>query len=62
MGGEYAHIQHFRAKVKAALRKIKIVYPGLKFGKKQGGIEILPESYPALQPRQVTIDGACKTL
>jgi hypothetical protein len=62
MGGEYAHIQHFRAKVKAALLKIQNVYPGLKLGRKQGGIEILPESLPALQPRHVTIDGMCKSL
>jgi hypothetical protein len=62
VGGEYAEVRNFRLKANAALRKIKIVYPGLKLGKKQGGIEILPESYPALQPRQVTIDGACETL
>ena len=62
MGGEYAHMQHFRAKAKAALTKIKVVYPGLKLGGKQGGIEILPESLPALQPRNMTIDGTCRSL
>jgi hypothetical protein len=62
VGAEYTHLHHFRAKANAALRKIKVVYPGLKLGKKQGGIEILPESYPALQPRQVTLDGTCKIL
>jgi Plasmid encoded RepA protein len=62
MGGEYRQLNDFRRKSKAALRKIKVVYPGLKLGKKQGGIEILPESYPALQSRQVTIDGTCRTL
>jgi hypothetical protein len=62
MGGEYRQLNDFRRKAKAALRKIKVVYPGLKLGKKQGGIEILSESYPALQPRHVTIDGTCKTL
>lgn len=62
MGGEYGRLDNFRAKVKAALLKIRAVYPGLKLGAKQGGIEILPESYPALQPRDVTIDGQCKTL
>jgi hypothetical protein len=56
LGGEYAHIQHFRAKVKAALIKIKVVYPGLKLGRKLGGIEILPESFPVLQPRNLTLD------
>jgi Plasmid encoded RepA protein len=62
LGGEYSHLNDFRRKAKAALRKIKVVYPGLKLGKKQGGIEILPESYPALQPRQVTLNGTYKTL
>jgi len=57
LGGEYAHIQHFRAKVKAALQKIQLVYPGLKLGERQGGIEVLPESLPALQPRGMTIEG-----
>lgn len=62
IGGDYTHMQHFRAKAKAAITKIKTVYPGLKLGGKQGGIEILPQSYPALQPRNMTIDGQCKTL
>jgi len=57
MGGDYEHIQHFRAKVKAALAKIMIVYPKLRLGKRQGGIEVLPESLPALQPRGETIEG-----
>jgi hypothetical protein len=59
MGGNYTGedgLDNFRKKTKAALCKIQNVYPGLKLGRKQGGIEILPESYPALQPRQVTID------
>jgi hypothetical protein len=62
IGGEYGRTDRFRAKAKAALTKIKTVYPGLKLGGKQGGIEILPESYPALQPRNVTIEGTCTTL
>jgi hypothetical protein len=60
IGGNYTGKDghdNFRKKTKTALRKIQNVYPGLKLGKKQGGIEILPESFPALQPRQtVTID------
>jgi hypothetical protein len=62
MGGEYRQLNDFRRKAKAAQRKIKVVYPGLKLGRKQGGIEVLSESYAALQPRQVTIGGTCKTL
>ena len=63
IGGNYGRIDNFRAKAKAAIRKIKVVYPGLKLGAKQGGIEVLPESLTALQPRPAnTIDGVCKTL
>jgi hypothetical protein len=62
LGGEYAYLHHFRAKAKAALRKIQIVYPGLKLGKRIGGIEVLPESYPAIQPRDLTIDGTATRL
>jgi hypothetical protein len=53
IGGNYTGedgLDNFRKKTKAALRKIQNVYLGLKLGKKQGGVEILPESYPALQP------------
>lgn len=52
MGGEYSRIDNFRTKAKAALRKIHVVYPLLKLGDRQGGIAVLPESLPALQPRQ----------
>lgn len=62
-GGSYAMTGDFRRKAQAALRKIRTVYPGLKLGKKQGGIEVLPESLTALQPRPpAIIDGLCKTL
>jgi hypothetical protein len=59
-GGDYGRTDNFRAKAKVALRKIKAVYPGLKIGNKMGGIEVLPESLTALQPRPV--EGACTTL
>jgi hypothetical protein len=42
LGTGYGRVDHFRAKAKGALRKIKAVYPGLKLGPKLGGIEILP--------------------
>jgi hypothetical protein len=62
-GGEYTEVRNFRLKANAALRKIKAVYPGLKLGKRQGGIEILPESLTALQPRLIfTLPNQCKTL
>jgi hypothetical protein len=62
LGAEYARPGDFRRKVKVALRKIKTVYPGLKLGDKQGGIQVLPESWPAIQPRDMTIGGTCKAV
>lgn len=56
MGGEYADIDNFRKKAKAALTKIRAVYTGLKLGKRQGGIEVLAGSQSAIQPRQVRVD------
>ena len=47
-GGDYADIRDFRRKTKAALTKIRQVYPGLILGNKRGGIEILPTSRPAI--------------
>jgi hypothetical protein len=41
IGAEYARPADFRRKAKAALIKIKTVYPGLKLGDKQGGIQAL---------------------
>jgi hypothetical protein len=51
MGGGYKKPTDFRRYAKAALRKIRVVYPNLKLGDRQGGITVLPESLPALQPR-----------
>lgn len=53
-GGEYAQIADFRRKTKAALIKIQAVYPGLWLGEREGGIEVLPESHPAVPPRQAS--------
>jgi len=62
IGSEYAEVRNFRLYANAALKKIKLVYPTLKLGRKQGGIEVLATSYPALQPCNTVIDGECKTL
>ena len=56
MGGEYADIDNFRKKAKAALTKIHAVYPGLKLGKRQGGIEVLVASQSAIQSRNSSIN------
>jgi hypothetical protein len=50
--GDFAE-KNFQKKAAAALRKIMAVYPGLKLGKKQGGIEVLPGSLPAVQLKPV---------
>jgi hypothetical protein len=62
LGAEYSRMSDFRRFAKAALRKIKTVYPGLKLGDRQGGIDVLPESWPAIRPRNFTIEGVCKGL
>jgi len=54
MGGDYADVDNFRKKVKAALIKIRGVYPGLKLSKRVGGIEVASGSFPAIQPRQLS--------
>jgi Plasmid encoded RepA protein len=62
MGGDYKNPDDFRRKAKLALRKIKVVYPGLKLGDRQGGIEVLPRSLTALTPRDMTVDGTWTSL
>jgi hypothetical protein len=57
LGAEYGRIDRFREKAKAALAKIRTVYPGLKLGERIGGIEVMPQSWPAILPRNFTIEG-----
>lgn len=60
LGTEYARPADFRRYAKAALKKIKTVYPHLKLGDRQGGIQVLPESWPSIQPRNPIIKGTVK--
>lgn len=62
LGAEYKHLNNFRSAAKAAIRKIKVVYPGLKLGDRQGGIQVLPESWPSIRPRNPTINGIFRTV
>ena len=62
LGAEYARPSDFRRYAKVALRKIVTVYPGLKLGKKRGGIEVMPDSLTALHPRQAPLQKIRKTL
>lgn len=55
LGTDYANEADFRRKVKAALTKIRTVYPALKLGARMGGVEVLPTSLAAIQPAS-TID------
>ena len=63
LGCDYSNPDDFRRKAKAALRKIKIVYPGLKIGNAQGGLEVLPGA-SAVRPKkarktaEILVDGA----
>lgn len=50
--GEYAE-KNFQKKVAAAMPKVMSVYPVLRLGKKNGGIEVLPESLPSVQVKPV---------
>ncbi|MGH9434905.1 MAG: replication protein RepA [Terriglobia bacterium] len=62
LGAEYSRMNDFRRFAKAALAKIKAVYSGLKLGKRMGGIEVLPQSWPSIQPRNLTIEGMWTSL
>ena len=47
-GTDYANHLDFKRKAKAALRKIQLVYPGMKYSNATGGILLLPSSKPAI--------------
>ncbi len=48
LGTSYADHTDLKKAVKLALNKIAVVYPGLTVGSREGGIEVLPESVPAI--------------
>lgn len=51
-GAEYTRVEDFRRKVKAALARLKLAWPGLNLGERRGGIHILPgaPSVPVKSP------------
>lgn len=51
LGAEYRDPKDFGKKVRAALRKVQLVYPALKLGSLRAGIQIDPKSFPAIQPK-----------
>jgi hypothetical protein len=51
LGTNYAETRDFRKAVNASLLKIQVVYPGLAIGEREGGIEVMPESLPAIASR-----------
>lgn len=59
LGTDYASEADFRRKAKAALTKIRAVYPHLQLGTRMGGIEVLPTSLAAIQPA-ATIDATAR--
>ena len=48
LGTGYTDKADLRRAVKAALLKISAVYPNLAIGEREGGVEVLPESLPAI--------------
>jgi hypothetical protein len=52
LGGDYKSMTKFSQNVKAALLKIKLLYPGLRLGTRRGGLEVLPESATAIAPAE----------
>lgn len=48
LGTNYADPADLRRAVKAAMHKIQAVYLGLVIGEREGGIEIMPDSQPAI--------------
>ncbi len=51
LGTSYADHADLKKAIKECLRKIEAVYPALALGGREGGIEVLPESLPAIDPR-----------
>lgn len=51
LGTSYADTGDLRKSVNDALKKIRTVYPGLVIGPREGGVEVLPESLPAVEAR-----------
>jgi hypothetical protein len=51
LGTGYADTANLRKAIKPALLKIQTVYPDLAIGERDGGIEVLPESLPAISTR-----------
>lgn len=47
-GGNYGDVKDFAKKARAALAKIKRLYPALKLGKRAGGLDILADSLPSV--------------
>jgi len=48
LGTNYARHDNLQAAVKLALAKIQAVYPCLVIGEREGGIEVMPHSQPAI--------------
>lgn len=51
LGTSYADTANLRKAIKPALVKIQAVYPDLAIGERDGGIEVLPQSLPAIAAR-----------
>lgn len=52
LGADYGRAKDFQQKATRELRKIKILYPGLKLGTKRGCLEIMPASSLTVLPKK----------
>ena len=51
LGAQYSDPKDFGKYAREALRKIRVVYPALKLGTLRAGVQIDPQSFPAIQPK-----------
>ena len=51
LGAQYSDPKDFGKRARAALRKVQAVYPALKLGTLRAGVQIDPQSFPAIQPK-----------
>ena len=54
MGAEYSTVKNFKQKLKLALRKVRTVSPKLCVSDETGGIKITSDSFPAINPKELT--------
>ena len=54
MGTTYSDVKNFKNKFKAALRKVRTAAPTIHIIEENGGVCIIPDSLPAINPKELT--------